>query len=97
VLFSIDLVGDRPVDDLRTEVDLPEQRSGARVERVKISFPATGEEKVARGGEDAAIADIVLFEFPFMLAGPWIDSNNGAIADVVGPIVNRIAPADPDS
>src|SRR6185369_13174832 len=80
VLLSIDLIRHRPVHDLRAKIDLPEQGAGARVERVEISFPAAGEEKVAAGGQNAAVADVVLFEFPFVLAGSRIDSDDSAVA-----------------
>src|SRR5436190_7175230 len=97
VLFSIDLIRHRPIHDLRAKIDLPEQSARACVQRVEISFPAACEEKVARRGQNAAVADVILFEFPFMLAGPRIDSDDSAVADRVGPIINWIPPADADA
>ena len=47
VLLAVDLVGDRAADDLPAEARLPQQRAGARVERLEVALAAAGEQQVA--------------------------------------------------
>src|SRR5262245_56682135 len=61
---------------------------------MEIAFSPTCEQKIRGGGQDSTVAYIVLFEFPLVLAGPRVDRDDGAVADLVGPIINRAAAPD---
>src|SRR5205809_3924643 len=73
VLPAVDLIGDGARRDLSSETRFPEQRAGARVQRVEISFTPAGEEHVRRGREDAAVGDVGHLETPHGVSRPWID------------------------
>ena len=91
-LPSTSYVIGRGVDLHRPEAALPQQRAGARVERLEIAFAAAGEQQIGRGRQDAAVGEVVHRERPLALAGRRIDRDDGAVARRVGPRVDRTAP-----
>src|SRR5262249_29154644 len=97
VLLAVDGVGHRAVDDLAAQAGLPELCAGMRVERVEVPLAPSGEEQVARGGQDAAVGHVELLEGPLLLARLRIDGHHRSVAGGVGPVVDGRGAADADA
>jgi hypothetical protein len=54
ILLPLRLVGHRSGSRLTTDVHLPQQRAGARIQRVKVPFATPHEQQVSRRRQDAA-------------------------------------------
>src|SRR6185295_10305136 len=68
VLLAVDLIRHRAGHNLSTQVRLPKQRTRPRVDRMEVSFAATGEQQVGCRREQSAVCDIGHVELPFPVA-----------------------------
>ena len=89
VLLAPDLEGHWCHHDPPTEIRLPQQLPGAGIERVEVAFAATGEQQVGGGGQHAAVSHVELRDLPLRFAGLWIHGDDGAVANFIGPVVDR--------
>ena len=59
----------RAAGDGSTQVGLPQQLTGARVQREEVALASSREEQVRGGGEDAALRVIDHLEVPLLFSG----------------------------
>src|SRR4051812_3436094 len=69
----------------------PEQYSGACIECIKISLPASCKQQIRRGGQNSAVADIMRFEFPKCLSSMRIERQYSTVSTLFGPSINGSA------
>ena len=72
----------------RAEIRLPQQRSRARVERLKIPFASPREQHVRGRRQNAAVCDVGHVELPLLLARPGVERDDRAVASSLGPRVD---------
>ena len=70
---------------------LPQQRAGARVERLEVAFASAREQQVRGRRQDAAVGDVGHLELPLLAPGAGIERDHRAVAGRFGPRVDRRA------
>ena len=82
-------IADRPAVDRRSKIRLPQQRAGARIQRLEVAFPSAREQQVRSRRQDAAVGHVGHLELPLLPARRGIDRDHRAVTGRLGPRIDR--------